>query len=149
MPGRRGATAVLALALAAGCIAHPVGPARTYGKYKGKAVTTATSALSSVETARMAAGAARDSFGPYTATVVSDAEEEVLKAEGTFDSIQPPDERADALHDELSELLTNAADHVRDVRIAARRGEVGRLAEVAAPLQHDATRLREFTENNK
>jgi hypothetical protein len=112
-------------------------------------VTTATSALSSVETVRLASDTAYKSFGPYTASVVSDAEEAVTKVEGTFDSIQPPNDRADALHDELSRLLTDAADHVRAVRVAARRGELNELAEKAAPLRDDAARLRDFTERNK
>jgi hypothetical protein len=149
VPARRGAAAVLALVLAGGCIAHPVGAARTFGKYRGKAVTTANSALSSVETVRLAANTAHKSFGPYTARVISDAEEAVMKVEGTFDSIQPPDERADALHDELSQLLTDAADHVRDVRLAARRGRLNDLAQDASPLREDAARLREFAERNK
>ena len=149
MPIRRAALAVLALALAAGCIAHPVGPARTLGKYQGKAVTTAESALSSVETARLAADSAPKSFGPYTAQVVSDAEEAVAKVQGTFESIQPPGQGADALHDELSELLQTASDHVREVRVAARRGELDELAGTAEPLREDADRLRDFAERYK
>jgi hypothetical protein len=126
-----------------------VGAARTYGKYQGKAVTSAKSALSSVETVRLAADSARKSFGPYTANVVSDQEEEITKVEGTFDSIQPPGDRADELHAELSQLLSTAADHVREVRVAARRGELAMLPEKAAPLQADAANLRTFVETNK
>jgi hypothetical protein len=48
-----------------GCVSHPVGPARTFSKYEGKAVTTAEGALSSVETARLAVqvGASGKTFG--------------------------------------------------------------------------------------
>ncbi|MDQ6928959.1 MAG: hypothetical protein M3159_09935, partial [Actinomycetota bacterium] len=130
-------------------IAHPVGPARTFGKYQGKAVTTAKSALSSVATVQLMADSARKSFGPYTGSVLSDSEEALTKAEGTFDSIQPPDDRADALHDELSQILTSASDHVRDVRVAARRGELGQLSDKAVPLADDSARLSDFVQKNK
>jgi hypothetical protein len=149
VPARRVAAAILAIGLAGGCVAHPVGPARTFEKYQGKAVTTANSALSSVEVVRLAADTAHKSFGPYTAGVISDAEEAVTKVEGTFDSIQPPDARADSLHDELSRLLGDAADHIRDVRLAARRGQLDNLAEEAGPLRDDAAQLRDFAEKNK
>lgn len=44
------ATALLVTwASMAACVAHPVGPARTFGKYRGKAVTTAKSARSAVQ----------------------------------------------------------------------------------------------------
>jgi hypothetical protein len=81
--------------------------------------------------------------------VLSDSEEALTKAQGTFDSIQPPDDRADALHDELSQLLTSASGHVRDVRVAARRGELDQLSAKALPLREDAAGLRDFTEKYK
>lgn len=141
--------AALALALTfAGCTPHPVGPARTFAAYEAKARTSAASALSSVETVRLAAGAATDggAFGPYVGRVVSNREDTLDRVAGTFASIQPPDERADALRRELGDLLDGALEHVADVRIAARRGELRRLAGVAAPLERDAAALRRFLE---
>jgi hypothetical protein len=146
------ALALVALAALTGtCIPHPVGPARTFATYQGKAVTTAESALSAVETVRLAAGGAADdhAFGPYIGQVVSEAEEAVGSLQETFGSIQPPDEQADDLRDELDELLTNALGHVTDVRVAARRGQLPRLADVAAPLEADADALRTFAESRK
>lgn len=133
------------LAVAAGC-AHPVGPARTYGTYEGKATTTAASARSQVETVRLTAKAAADgnAFGPYVGVVVSDAEESLDGLSGTFGSVQPPDERADRLRDELDQLLSDALDHVTDVRIAARRGELRTLDDTAAALAGDAEHLDAF-----
>ena len=65
---RRLGMASIALLCVAGtaCVSHPVGPARSFSKYEGKAVTTAESALSSVETVRLAAraGTERHVFGP-------------------------------------------------------------------------------------
>jgi hypothetical protein len=138
--------AAACVAVLAGCTAHPVGPARTFGKYEGKATTTAESALSAVQTARLVADAASrgNAFGPYTSSVVSDAEETVAGLSGTFGSIQPPDGRADDLRDELEQLLADALDHVTAVRVAARRGDLPHLKEIAAPLDGDVAKLQAF-----
>jgi hypothetical protein len=115
---------LLALALG-GCVAHPVGPARTFGKYEGKARTTAASALSEVQTAKLAAETLSEgnAFGPYTAQVLGDAEEALGGLAGTFGSIQPPSTRADAVRDDLETMIGDAEDHVAALRIAVRRGE--------------------------
>lgn len=116
--------ATVAVALS-GCVTHPVGPARTFGKYESKARTTAKSALSEVQTARLMAVTSTDdrSFGPYTGTVLSDAEESLNGLAGTFGSIQPPDTQADDLRDALETILGDAEEHVTTLRIAARRGQ--------------------------
>jgi hypothetical protein len=142
---------LLLMLLAWRMVPHPVGPARTYGKYEGKAATTAKSAESEVQTVLLAArtASAGNAFGPYTAVVISDAEESLSGVQGTFDSIQPPDERADKLAKELNTLLGDALEHVRDVRVAVRRGELTKLADVAKPLVDDAEKLNAFTEQHK
>ena len=136
--------------LAAVCVPHPVGAAQSYGKYEGKAVTTAKSALSDVATVQLAARTASEgrSFGPYVSVVISDAEEGLSKVQGTFDSIQPPNEQADKLQSELDQLLSDAVQHVRDVRVAVRRGELNALAKTAAPLAKDARKLQRFQEQH-
>jgi len=148
--GRCLAALCVAAALGA-CTPHPVGPARTYDKYRGKAVTTAESALSAVETVRLAAGAAgRDrAFGPYTAVSVSEQEESVTGLSGTFGSIQPPGGRAVALRDALDDLLSRAVDGIATVRIAARQGRLDDVATEAAPLADVAAALRSFIEDHK
>jgi len=130
----------------ASCVAHPVGPARTYSTYEAKAVTSAEAAQSSVATVQLVAttAAAGEAFGPYTGVSVSEQEEGLSAVEGTFASIQPPDRRADALRDELGAILASAVDHVADVRIAARRGDLADLDRVAAPLRADAAALSAF-----
>jgi hypothetical protein len=142
---------LLLVLFASRMVPHPIGPARTYGKYEGKAATTAESALSSTETVRLVAHAASrgDAFGPYTAMVVTDAEEGVSGMQGTFASIQPPDGRAEDLASDLDEILGATLEHVRDVRVAARRGELGDLERVAAPLEEDARKLQQFVEHHK
>ena len=142
--------AIAALALA-GCVAHPVGPARTFSKYEGKAVTTAEAALSAVETARLTADAASrgNAFGPYAATVISEAEESARGARGTFASVQPPGSRADALSAQLDGLLSATVNDLTTLRVAARRGELERLGAVAGPLAADSDRLNTFIESHK
>jgi hypothetical protein len=118
------------------------------GKYEGKATTTAKSALSQVETVRLAARVADrdDTTSPYVSIVVSEAEDALDGLSGTFESIQPPGKAADGLRSELSELLSNALDHTAAVRIAARQGTLRGLGQVADPLGGDADALRRFVE---
>ncbi|HEV7886753.1 MAG TPA: hypothetical protein VGO92_04280 [Acidimicrobiales bacterium] len=136
---------------ASACVPHPVGPARTYGKYEGKAVTTAESALSTVETVRLAAGtASKDhAFGPYLSELVSDMEESASGVQGTFESIQPPDERADQLRDDLDQLLSDVVDHIAAVRVAVRRGRILDLDQAAQDLDEDSQKLNDFAEEHK
>lgn len=136
----------VALWLPSSCIAHPVGPARTYSKYQGKAVTTARSARSAVETTRLVANAATagDAFGSYVSVLSSEQEEKASTLQATFDSIQPPDKRADGLREQLDQLLASITDHLAQVRIAARRGHLGDLAKVAKPLAQDVSDLDRF-----
>jgi hypothetical protein len=114
---------VLALATTCACVSHPVVPARTFGKYEGKATTTAESGLSEVQTAKLVARTLSrgNAFGPYTAQVLGDAEEALSGLAGTFGSIQPPDEDADAVRDDLETMLGDAEDHVAALRVAVRR----------------------------
>jgi hypothetical protein len=150
----RSLTAVSALWLAglvAACSPHPVGPARTFASFERKATTTAESALSAVETVRLAAQAGADGngTGPYLGQVVSEQENALSGVQGTFGSIQPPDSRADQLRAELDELMSDALEHVVDVRIAIRRGDLAGLADTAAPLAADADGLRAFAEAHR
>ena len=138
------------LLLASACSRHPVGPARTFGTYEAKAVTTAESARSSVETVRLAAEAGDDhgGFGPYLSVLVSDSEEALAGVEDTFRSIQSPNEDGDALGDELDGLLGSALTHVTEVRTALRRGQLAGLRDVASPLVDDSRALERFVEDH-
>lgn len=142
---RRAAVAFVMLGLTA-CVAHPVGPARTFKKYEGKAATTAKAALSAVNTAKLVAdGATRHRlFGPYVGTVIGEAEDDVNGTLGTFSSIQPPDAKSDDLRDQLTRLLNDAEDHLAALRIAARRGDISHLADMARQLSDDADKLDKF-----
>ena len=78
---------------------------------------------------------------------MSEQEDALGGLRGTFMSIQPPPgPEVAALRAELSTVLTSAFDHVGDVRIEARRGNLDVLDDVAAPLQQDADDLRALVE---
>jgi hypothetical protein len=131
-------------------VSHPIGPARTFGKYEGKAVTTAESALSAVATAKMvSAGAVRHHlFGSYVGLSLGESEDAVAGLAGTFASIQPPDHHADALRSELADLLSDAEDHLSALRIAARRGQLAQLVDLAQPLDDDTSKLDAFVKSH-
>ncbi|MCU1359323.1 MAG: hypothetical protein JWN99_612 [Ilumatobacteraceae bacterium] len=146
---RSAGLAVAAALLAAGCTQHMVGPARTLDDYQRKARTTAHAAQSAVETVLLLAQTAADgkAFAPYTGIGISEQEDAFAGVQGDFGSIQPPDDRADKLRDQLNEILGAAMDDIATVRIAARRGELDDLATVAAPLSDDSKALEQFIES--
>jgi hypothetical protein len=147
---RRARTVLATLALVGivtACVAHPVGPARTWDSYAAKASTTVESTISAVETVQLLAETAArgDLIGPYASVAVSEQEDSLGGVRGTFMSIQPPPgDRAAALRTELAGLLDDAFAHVGDVRIEARRGNLDDLERVAAPLRADAEALRDL-----
>ena len=96
----------------------------------------------------LAVDAAKDGKAPgrYLTQLLAEAEEEAGAAQGTFDAIQPPDGRADELRGRLDELLAEATDTLAELRIAARRGRLAELGELAAPLAKVAEGLHAFAE---
>jgi hypothetical protein len=118
------------VAIGLGCLVgctQIVGPARTFRDYELKAASTAKSVRSSVQTARLTLrlGADDDAFAPYLSVMASESEDGGTAAASTFDGIQPPDARADALADRLDPLLQRATDALTEVRVKARRTELG------------------------
>ena len=69
--------------------------------------------------------------------------------QGTFASIQPPDQASDDLRDELDAVLASSVDHVAAVRIVARRGRLDDLAATAAPLEDDQRTLEAFVDAHR
>jgi hypothetical protein len=124
------------------------GPVRSAEVYASKAGATAAAVASAVETAGLAVDAAGEDKAPgrYLTQVLVEAEEDAGSAQGVFDGIQPPDRRADELRDRLDELLTEATGTLAELRIAARRGELAELPELAAPLTEVAGQLHTFAE---
>jgi hypothetical protein len=122
------------------------GPVRSSGVYESKAGQTAEAVASAVQTAALAVDAARGdkAYGRYLTQVLVEAEEDAGSAQGTFDGIQPPDRRADELRARLDDLLTQATGTLADLRVAARRGRLAELPELARPLPELAGRLDDF-----
>jgi hypothetical protein len=136
---------VVAVVLLAGAC---TGPVRSSPVYESKAGQTAAVAASAVQTALLAVDAAKDdkAYGRYLTQVLVEAEEDAGSAQGTFDGIQPPDDRADELRASLDELLSDATTILADLRIAARRGRFAELPELAKPLPEVAAKLDDFAE---
>jgi hypothetical protein len=122
------------------------GPVRSSEVYESKAGQTAATAASAVQTAALAVDAAKGdkAFGRYLTQLLVEAEEDAGSAQGTFDGIQPPDQRADQLRSRLDDLLTEATGTLAELRVAARRGRFAELPELARPLPGVAAKLDDF-----
>lgn len=143
-PGALGAVTLVVVAAVAGC----AGSSRSDEDYRHKAANTAEAAASAVSTARLAVEAAGKGrlTGPYVSVLLGEAETDLLAAQGTFESRQPPGEAADTVRERLGTLLDDAADALAEVRVGARRGEVRELAEHTGELRGAAERLEGFEE---
>jgi hypothetical protein len=135
---------VAAMLLVGAC----TGQVRSSAVYESKAGQTAAVAASATQTALLAVDAAKDdkAYGRYLTQVLLEAEEDAGSAQGTFDAIQPPDDRADELRASLDDLLGDATTILADLRIAARRGRFAELPELAKPLPGVAAKLDDFAE---
>jgi hypothetical protein len=124
-----------------------VAPARSFDAYEGKAVDTADSALSAVETGRLAAVTAGDddSFATTLSVVLADAESDASGARSIFESIQPPDARSDRLRTQLDAMLDRAVDDLSRLRVTVRRGEISALPRMAQPLAAVSRDLQAFS----
>jgi hypothetical protein len=146
-PARRWPVGCAALLTCAACVS----PAGTTEVYEAKAALTAKDALSSARTADLAV----QSFahGKLTEAVLEvllqESETAVGSVTSTFDSVQPPPTTAaDALRDILDALLARADSEVRELRIAARRGQRGELSQQAGALSVTADRLERFAQEH-
>jgi hypothetical protein len=135
---------LVALAVLPAC----VGPALWYDAYEGKAGATAAQMQSTLETARFVALAAGrgKALSAYVGVALTDAEQDASAIQGAFDSIQPPNSRADQLRDQLDALLSKAASAISEMRIAARRDRFSDLQRVAQPLSALSDQLERFAE---
>jgi hypothetical protein len=136
--------AILGLASLASC----VGPARTFDVYASRAENSVEQARSAVQAtlAAIDVAVAKQAFAPFVSITIQDANETVEGAESGFASIQPPDEQSDALRREVVPVLSDAAEAVAQARIAARRVDVGRLAELRPRLTDLSQQLDQLVE---
>ena len=132
-----------ALCVLAGCAT----PAPDLPAYESKAARTASSALSELQTARLAAqqSLAGRITQSYLEVLVSDAEDAYSSVTSTFDAVQPPDEpAADKIRSALDTLLTDGGDAVGELRIAVRRRDTATVAALDRQLAGAATALSTF-----
>jgi hypothetical protein len=137
---------VAALIACAGCFHPMVGPARTFRSYELKAAHTAQTVDSAVNTAKLAARAAKKdgAFTSYLGVVVGQAESSASGTHQDFDAIQPPDQRADRLRSQLDNILQDVDSTIGDMRIAIRRGQADALPGLAKKLPELDRELQRF-----
>lgn len=143
----RGLVTLGLVALSTACVS----PARSFGAYEEKAVTTAETAVAAAGTARLTIRAATHSrgFAPFLTALLADSEKSATSAQGTFDSIQPPDVRSDELRVELDKLLLRLTSSLSELRIAARRGALRQFADKDQALRLSAKALQRFVESHQ
>jgi hypothetical protein len=124
------------------------GPARTTATYQSKAADTAEEVVSASRTVLLAAqiGDAGRSFPQTIAVTIANAETDAETARDAFSSIQPPDATSDDIRATLLPSVEQACNIIADVRIVARRADVGTLSQIAAPLEKIADDLEGFSE---
>jgi hypothetical protein len=133
--------ACLLLFLLPACVA----PARSATDYENKAVDTAETALSSVQTGSLVVRLGPEQlFPPFISVSLSDAERAAASARATFLSIQPPDARSDEVRAQLSALLDRSEAALSSARIAARRQDFNALRRTGGELSAAADDLEGF-----
>jgi hypothetical protein len=136
------AVGVLALSLAGACVA----PARSIDAYRGKGEASAATSLTAVETGKLTVTVAGRGglFSPQVSVLLAEAEQTAESAASTFASIQPPDPSLDPYRSRLLVTLGKATEALGTLRIAARRGDLDTLSELAGPLAGIADELERF-----
>ena len=125
-----------------------VGPSRTQSDYERKVANTAQAVVSSIESALRTVEVAADQLAPsrYVSLHLSETEEGVSAVETGFGAVQPPDPHLDELRAEVLTVIGQASDVLEELRIAAYRGQLDLLPELAGGLKEPLKRLRGFME---
>lgn len=137
---RRAVTAVLVLLCTlTGC----AGPTLTEEHYRSQASRSAGSAVSELETIRLAVRGLLDdrAWRQYVDVVVTDAETALSSIDSTLSSRQPVNEDADRVAERVGTALGEAVTLAGDVRIALRRHERGTLRQSLPKLSALSSRL--------
>jgi hypothetical protein len=125
--------------------------ARTAGPYVAKAVKTAQAVHSALgsDLLLLDAVGSNHTTAAYVSVATSDAEDDASTAASTFLSIQPPDENAQQLRDQLSDLLDRANADLGAARIAGRRGDRDGLLAIRGDLADVDQQLRRFADDHQ
>jgi len=137
---------VAAVVLLGGCVGH----SRTDEDYRHKATNTVEVAASSVKTVLLAVETIEQdgAFGPYLGRLIGQAESDATAALDGFGVVQPPSTDADAIRDEVNQLVGDAVEVLADARIAMRRSDPATVAGLRPQLEDAATELDRFVEGN-
>ena len=131
----------LLLLLLPACVA----PARSATDYENKAVDTAETVLSSVQTGSLVVRLGPEqAFPPFISVSLSDAERAAASARATFLSIQPPDAGSDDVRAQLTALLDRSEAAISSARIAARRQDFDAMRRTGGALSSAADDLERF-----
>lgn len=144
-----------ALAVAAGllvlaCLWYVQAPPRSADAYRERAVKTAETLRSQVQTTRIWLRTVADdeSTRPAASVGFREAEEDAGNAASTFESYDPPT-GTDALRRRLTTLAGEVTEALAQVRIAAHRGQWRELPQRGAALAELSERLDELEEQAK
>jgi len=133
------AAATLLCAVLGGCVA----PAFDSGAFTRNAIEALDAATSETRTARLAVLARlRDRVTqPYADTVVTASEKALGPIQDSFGTVDAPSTTDDALRDDVTTLLGDAADAVTSARIAVRRHDEAAMQDSVAELGSVSDRL--------
>lgn len=130
----------------AGCAFVQAGPARTDGTYASKAAQTASSVHSATETALLSIDLADASRITANALSVQldDVATDASGAHQSFDSVQPPSDKSDALRNQLDDLLVAADNALSELLNDARHHDMAKLDKQRASLQQLSQQLNDL-----
>jgi hypothetical protein len=124
------------------------GPTHSRGDYELKLANTAEALESSAQTVVMAAGLIQDgrAFQPYTADVISQAEDDATSVQQTFGSRQPPDDASDQLRHRAEKTIDDVVSAITDARVAIRASDLVDLEAAAQQIQDLLPALQDLEE---
>jgi hypothetical protein len=139
---------LLMTGLAAAVTVACAGPTHSRGDYELKLANTAEALESSAQTVVMAAGLIEDdrAFQPYTAAVISQAEDDATSVQQTFGSRQPPDEASDRLRQRAEKTIDDVVSAITDARVAIRGSDLADLQTAARQIQDLLPDLQDLEE---
>jgi Na+-transporting NADH:ubiquinone oxidoreductase subunit NqrC len=148
VPLRRSSAAWVSALLLVLALSSCAGPTHSRNDYKLKLANTAESLDSSAQTVLMVADLLEHdrALNPYSASVISDAEDDATSAQQTFDSRQPPDEASDKLRQQADKTLEDVVSAITDARVAARGDDLAALRQAASDLKDLITDLQKLEE---
>jgi hypothetical protein len=144
---RRTIAAAAAVIACAGC----AGPTLTDHAMRSQASRSAESAVSEVETIRLAVQTQLDgnAWWQFTDILVTDSETALSSIESTLSSRQPPSDETAQVRNTVVAALGDAVDLAAATRIAVRSHDDSRLEQLVSDLGDMSNRLSKLEESVK